>query len=84
MAKTKRLLVLEDCVHMGSAGQQLAAALAAEAGGDRWGFGCKTWAPQFVEHGAVSQLREPPRPLTARVGGAEGSCPCARKDMKKE
>lgn len=55
--KTKRMLVLEDCVHMGSAGQQLAAVLAARQVATE-GIWLQNLGAAFVEHGAVSQLRE--------------------------
>ena len=55
--RTKRMLVLEDCVMQGSAGQQLAAALAQEQIETR-GIRLQNLQVQFAVQGTVSQLRE--------------------------
>ncbi len=81
VAKTKRLLVLEDCVNMGSAGQQLAAALAVEQVATD-GVWLQNLGAQFVEHGAVSQLRTL-HGLTAQAVAQKALSLCRERHEKR-
>ena len=57
VAKTGRLLVLEDCVENGSLGQRLAAALA-QSGCIPQALLLKNLKDHFTGQGTISQLRQ--------------------------